>query len=301
MIIKIISLFVCLLTIVSVFPADLAAASQIKLKARSAILINAENGDILYAKSPDRLIQPASLTKILTLYLVREAIHAGRIHLSDRVKISIDSYFTGGSSMFLEEGNYVALEDLIKGIAIVSGNDAAVAVAEYLGGDLQRFVKMMNDKASKLEMRRSRFMNPNGLPAKGQLSTARDIAALARAYIRDFPESLSLHSMQSFTYNDITQKNHNVLLKQYPDVDGLKTGFVRAAGFHLIVTAKRGDTRLIAVVMGEKNPVIRAREAAILLDKGFTMTKTKTKTRGNTSKLKKETRKHEVINIAGLP
>jgi D-alanyl-D-alanine carboxypeptidase len=273
MIFKKIAIYLCLLTIISFFSVELTAAAQSKLTAQSALLINAENGCVLFKKNPDKPIQPASLTKILTLYLVYEAMHAGKINLSDMVEISTDSYVTSGSSMFLEEGDNVAMDDLIKGIAVVSGNDAAVAVAEYLGGNLQQFLKMMNDKASQLGMRHSRFMTPNGLPVEGQISTARDVALLARAYIRDFPESLSLHSIQSFTYNEITQNNNNVLLKQYPDVDGLKTGFVRAAGFHLIVTAKRGDTRLIAVVMGEKNPLIRAQEAAFLLDKGFTMTK----------------------------
>jgi D-alanyl-D-alanine carboxypeptidase len=255
------------------FQTDLFAAPSFKLKAKSAILMNAATGKILYAKNADRPMQPASLTKILTLYLVHEAINEGKIYPSDRVKVSADAYFTAGSSMYLEEGDDVELENLIKGIAVVSANDASVAVAEYLGGNVSRFVKKMNAKAHELGMKRSRFMNPNGLPARGQVSTARDIATLARAYIRDFPESLNLHTMQSFTYGDITQKNHNVLLKSYPDVDGLKTGFVRAAGFHLIVTARRGDTRLIAVVMGEKNPEIRAREAAKLLDKGFKRTK----------------------------
>lgn len=265
----------CLLTIWFAFQPDLFAAPPVKLKAKSAILINAATGKILYKKKADRLIQPASLTKILTLYLLHEAINEGRVYPSDRVKISADAYFTSGSSMYLEEGSDVDMEDLIKGIAVVSANDASVAVAEYIGGDVLSFVKMMNAKARELGMNRSRFMNPNGLPAKGQVSTARDIAKLACAYIRDFPESLSLHAMQSFTYRNIIQTNHNILLKNYPDVDGLKTGFVRAAGFHLIVTAKRDNTRLIAVVLGEKNPVIRAREAEKLLDIGFEITKAK--------------------------
>jgi len=263
-----------------VFQAELFAATPVKLKAKSAILMNATNGKILYSKNADKCLQPASLTKILTLYLVHEAINKGKIYPSDRIKISTDAYLTGGSSMFLEQGSEVELDDLIKGIAVASANDGAVAVAEYLGGNVEHFANMMNAKARELGMRHSRFVNPNGLPAKGQISTARDIARLARAYIHDYPESLSIHSMPSYTYRNITQSNNNVLLKQYPDVDGLKTGFVRAAGFHLVVTAKRGNTRLIAVVMGEKNPKIRAREAAKLLDKGFTMARAKGKRKG---------------------
>lgn len=263
----------CLLSLWFVFQPEVLVASPLKIKAQSAILINAATGKVLYIKKADRPIQPASLTKIMTLYLLHEKINLGKIFPSDRVKISTDAYFTGGSSMYLEEKSDVELEDLIKGIAVVSANDASVAVAEYIGGDVASFVKMMNVKARELGMKHSRFMNPNGLPAKGQISTARDIARLARAYIRNFPESLNLHAMQSFTYRNITQSNNNVLLKHYPDVDGLKTGFVRAAGFHLIVTARRDDTRLIAVILGEKNPRIRAQDAEKLLDVGFKMTK----------------------------
>lgn len=263
----------CLLSLWFVFQPEVLVASPLKIKAQSAILINAATGKVLYIKKADRPIQPASLTKIMTLYLLHEKINQGKIFPSDRVKISTDAYFTGGSSMYLEEKSDVELEDLIKGIAVVSANDASVAVAEYIGGDVASFVKMMNVKARELGMKHSRFMNPNGLPAKGQISTARDIARLARAYIRNFPESLNLHAMQSFTYRNITQSNNNVLLKHYPDVDGLKTGFVRAAGFHLIVTARRDDTRLIAVILGEKNPRIRAQDAEKLLDVGFKMTK----------------------------
>ncbi|MCX5853253.1 MAG: D-alanyl-D-alanine carboxypeptidase [Deltaproteobacteria bacterium] len=273
MAIKKITLCLCFLALSFVFQTELFAVSSVKLKAKSAILVNAATGKILYAKNVDKPMQPASLTKILTLYLVHEAINEGKIYPSDGVKISTDAYFTSGSSMYLEDGAEVELEELIKGVAVASANDASVAIAEYLGGDVGSFVKKMNAKAHKLGMSRSYFKNPNGLPAKGQVSTARDIAKLARAYIRDFPESLNLHAMQSFTYRNITQTNHNVLLKHYPDVDGLKTGFVRAAGFHLIVTARRDGTRLIAVVMGETNPVIRAQEAAKLLDIGFRMTK----------------------------
>jgi len=262
----------CLLFIVFVCQMESLAAPP-RLRAKSAVLLNATNGKILYAKNPNRPIQPASLTKILTLYLVHEAVSEGKINLSDKATISMEAYLTGGSSMYLEEGSDVELEDLIKGIAIVSANDASVAVAEHLGGDVAHFVKMMNTKARALGMNHSKFINPNGLPAKGQVSTALDFAKLARSYIRNFPDSLNIHAMKSFKYRDITQNNRNDLLRQYPDADGLKTGFVRSAGFHLIATAKRGDTRLIAVLMGERNRAIRSREASRLLDQGFKMTK----------------------------
>jgi len=270
----------CLLVIASsiFFEGELSAAPRIKLKAKSAILVNDSTGRVLFAKNPDRPMQPASLTKILSLYLVHEAIAQGKIQSTDMVKISINAQITGGSSMYLVDETEVVLDDLIKGIAVVSANDASVAVAEHLGGSIDGFVRMMNAKAKTLGMKRSHFVNPNGLPAKGQVSTARDILKLSRAYIRNFPEALQVHSMQEYTFANITQRNSNNLLGQCEDVDGLKTGFVRAAGFHLVATAKRGDTRLIAVVMGEKNPRIRARDTTKLLEQGFRMVAGKGKT-----------------------
>ena len=267
------TLCLCLLIVTLFFSySEIVAAPRGKLKAKAAILMNIDSGSILYAKNPDKPMQPASLTKILSLYLVYEAINEGKVHLSDKVKISTNAQLTGGSSMYLVDETEAALEDLIKGMAVVSANDASVAVAEHIGGSVNGFVKMMNAKARELGMKHSHFINPNGLPAKGQVSTARDILILSHAYIRDFPEALRMHSMQEYTYRDITQHNNNTLLKQHEDVDGLKTGFVRASGFHLVATAKRGDTRLIAVVMGERNPKTRERETVKLLEQGFRMT-----------------------------
>jgi len=263
----------CLIVVASFFffDGELSAAPRIKLKAKSAILINDSNGKVLYAKNPDKPMQPASLTKILSLYLVHEAINEGKINPADKVRISTNAQITGGSSMYLVDETEVVLDDLIKGIAVVSANDASIAVAEHLGGSINSFVRMMNAKAKVLNMKRSHFVNPNGLPARGQVTTARDILKLSRAYIKDFPEALQIHSMQEYTFANITQRNSNPLLGQCEDVDGLKTGFVRAAGFHLVATAKRGDTRLIAVVMGEKNPRIRTRDTTRLLEQGFRM------------------------------
>jgi len=272
--------FICLFVVASFlfFPeADLLAASRIKVRAKWAILINDSTGKILYAKNPDRPMQPASLTKILSLYLVHEAVTQGKIHLEDKVRISMNAQITGGSSMYLVDETDVGLDDLIKGMAVVSANDASIAVAEYLGGSIAGFVQMMNAKAKILGMKRSYFVNTNGLPARGQVTTARDMLKLSRAYIRDFPEALQIHSMQEYTYANITQRNSNTLLRQREDVDGLKTGFVRAAGFHLVATAKRGDIRLIAVVMGERNPRVRAKDATRLLEQGFRMVAVKGK------------------------
>jgi len=289
--IKKIAFYLCLLVVFFLCaPTELLAAPSSKIKAKSAIVMNADSGRILYAKNPDKLMQPASLTKILSLYLVHEAINAGKIKPTDRVKISVDAQLTGGSSMYLVDDNETALEDLIKGMAVVSANDASVAVAEHLGGNIEKFVEMMNDKARELGMKRSRFINPHGLPAEGQVSTARDMLKLSRAYIRDFPGALNIHSMREYTYRDITQQNNNTLLTQCTDVDGLKTGFVRAAGFHLVATAKRENTRLIVVVMGEKSIKIREREALRLLEKGFRKSLKKRKSVPKQRKLDKFTK-----------
>jgi D-alanyl-D-alanine carboxypeptidase len=251
------------------FAGHLSAADKLRITSRSAILMDMGSGRILYSQNADDAIQPASITKVLTLYVADEAILEGRVHPRDRVKISRQAGRTGGSKMFLQAGSELPLEELLKGVAVVSANDASVAVAEHIGGGIEEFVRRMNNKARELGMSRSVFRNPNGLPAKGQVTTARDIGILARAYLERFPESLSIHSLQHYTYRDITQRNHNVLLKSYPNADGLKTGWVQKAGYHLVATAKRGETRLIAVIMGAKNPKIRAREAEELLDEGF--------------------------------
>jgi D-alanyl-D-alanine carboxypeptidase (penicillin-binding protein 5/6) len=264
-------LIACLIILI---PAGhLPAADRLQLTARSAILMDMTSGRILYTRNADAPIQPASITKVLTLYVADEAIVEGKVHPRDSVKISRNAGQTGGSKMFLQAGSVLPLEELLKGMAVVSANDASVAVAEYIGGDIETFVKKMNRKARELGMYRSYFRNPNGLPAKGQVTTAKDILTLACAYLQRFPESLSIHSQQYYTYRDITQHNRNSLLYRYPDVDGLKTGWVQKAGYHIVATAKRGDTRLIAVVMGAKTPAIRAKETERLLDEGFRITR----------------------------
>jgi serine-type D-Ala-D-Ala carboxypeptidase (penicillin-binding protein 5/6) len=249
----------------------LSAADDLKLTVRSAILMDMTAGRILYTHNADDPLPPASITKLLSLYLVDEAIREGRVHPTDPVKISRNAGRTGGSKMFIQAGSEIPLGELLKGIAVVSANDASVAVAEYIGGNVERFVEQMNLKARELGMSQSCFKNPNGLPARGQYTTARDMMILSCDYLRRFPECLDLHSQRYYTYRDITQRNRNSLLGQYPDVDGLKTGWIVKSGYHLVATAKRGNTRLIAVVMGAKTPSIRARETERLLDEGFRM------------------------------
>lgn len=236
---------------------------------RSAILIDAADGQVLYEQDADTLIPPASVTKILTLYLAFDAIKQGQIHPWDLVRISQRAANTGGSRMGLRAGTEVPVEELIKGIGVVSGNDAAVAMAEHLSGSVEDFVEKMNIKAKQLGMVNSEFKTPNGLPAQGQVTTARDLAKLSSSYIQHYPEALHIHSMTSYTYCKATHHNANRLLGVCPGVDGIKTGFVCAAGFNLAATAKRGDVRLIAVVMGARAPWVRTVETEKLLEAGF--------------------------------
>ncbi len=240
-----------------------------RIDAHSAILVEVSTGTVLFEKDADDPIEPASFTKIASLYLVFEAIKQGRIHLNDNVFISEEAWRTGGSKMFVGIGTRVPLEELIKGIAVDSGNDACVATAEYLSGSVDTFVDAMNRKAKELGMTRTRFLTPNGLPAEGQITTARDMATLDTAYLKAFPQALDFHSMKEYSFNNITQYNRNHLLLKDPTIDGLKTGYIAASGYHLSATSKRDGMRLIAVVMGAKSPPVREREALKLLNYGF--------------------------------
>ncbi len=253
----------------SAVAASARNTAPVEVAATSAVLSEVATGEVLLAQNADAPIAPASFTKLLTLYLVFEALERGDVHLNDLVWISKRAWKTGGSKMFIEVGKKVPLEELIKGIAVVSGNDACVAVAEHLYGSVEAFVDAMNQKARELGMTHSHFETPHGLPAEGQVTTARDMAILARAYIRRFPQALRYHSMTEYTYNGITQPKRNRLLLKDRSVDGLKTGYVAEAGYHLAATAERNGMRLLAVVMGAKSPAVREREALKLLNYGF--------------------------------
>ncbi|MBN1545900.1 MAG: D-alanyl-D-alanine carboxypeptidase [Syntrophaceae bacterium] len=245
-------------------PAEAKKAGDPNVK--SFIVVNASTGSMLKAKNIDQPIPPASLAKVLSLYVILDALQHKEICLHDHVKISKKAWKTGGSQMFLEPGTEVVLEELLKGMAIVSANDAAVALAEHVSGDVPHFVERMNEEARKLGMRDSFFVNPHGLPAKGEITTARDMATLAAAYIRRFPWALSfLHSRQSYSYNNISQPNRNRLLGKYPEVDGLKTGFTWVSGYHTIVTARTANQRFIIVLMGARTSGKRNQEAGRLL------------------------------------
>jgi serine-type D-Ala-D-Ala carboxypeptidase (penicillin-binding protein 5/6) len=242
---------------------------KVSVNARGAVLIDAVTGQLLLESDKDLKIEPASFVKVLTLYVVFDLIRSGRAKLSDEVFVSHKAWKTGGSQMFIEVNSKVALEDLIKGIAVVSGNDACVAVAEHLYGSTEDFVDVMNETAQKIGMKNSLFKNPHGLPDPQQYTTPYDMGLLARQYIHEFPHALQYHSMLEYTYTGITQYNRNGLLRKDDSVDGLKTGYVADSGYHLLATAKRGNRRLIAVVMGASTTNVREQEARKLLNYGY--------------------------------
>lgn len=249
-------------------PVSFTGEFQIDTKA--SLLMDMKSGRVLYAQDADTPIPPASLTKVLTLYLLNEYLQAGKLKADETIPVTTEASHQGGSTMRLRTGEQVPVEELIKGIAIASANDGCMAVAQYLGkGDPAPFIAAMNQKAKELGMSNSLFLNPNGLPAEGQVTTARDMALLAKQYLERFPEVLAIHSTTEFTHNNRVRHNSNSLLGKVEGVDGLKTGFVCASGFNIVVTAKRGDTRLVAVVLGAKNRRVREREATRLVEEGF--------------------------------
>ena len=243
--------------------------SGLSVRAKSAVLMEYSSGKLLQQQNKDEQIPPASFAKVLTLYVVFDLIDKGQAGLSDEVFISEKAWRTGGSKMFVREGERVPLEELIKGIAVVSGNDACVAVAEHFFGSEEAFVKVMNETARKLGMTNSHFNNSHGLPSRGQLTTAHDMALLAMHYLKDFPQALPYHSLTEYTFSDIRQYNRNRLLRRDPSVDGLKTGFTAASGYHLLSTAEREGRRLISVLMGTTSPAVRTEESAKLLNYGY--------------------------------
>jgi D-alanyl-D-alanine carboxypeptidase (penicillin-binding protein 5/6) len=256
-------------------PAPIAAPPPPPEIAASAyILIDYDTGNVLAEKNVDQRVPPASLTKIMTSYIAAREIESGRIHLTDDVPISVNAWKHAApeekqSAMFIREGTTVKLEDLLRGVIIQSGNDATVAVAEYVGGSENAFVDLMNQQAKTLGMFGSHFMNSDGLPDPEHYSTVRDLATLARALIHDHPTHYAIYSEKSFRYNDIDQPNRNRLLWRDRTVDGVKTGHTAEAGYCLIASAMRDGTRLISVVMGTSSDEARMVESQKLLSYGY--------------------------------
>lgn len=252
-------------------PPQVAQTAQgiLQCDAQSAVLMDGFTGQILYEQNPHLRIPPASFVKVLTLCIVFDALRAGQLKPDDSVTVSERAWRTQGSKMFIKVGDRVKVEDLLKGIAIASGNDASVAIAEHLAGSEEVFASKMNEKANLLGLKDSQFKNSHGMPADGQYTTAMDMALLARRYIEECPEALALHSTTEFEYNGIRQGNRNTLLQKNMGVDGLKTGHIEESGYHLLATAKRDGQRMIAVVMGCDKMRKRAQEAQKLLEYGF--------------------------------
>lgn len=250
-----------------IFPQT--AQPNLHIQSQAAVLMDSLSGQILYEQDQKRKIAPASLAKILTLYLAFDALRAGQIKMDDLVTVSRKAWETGGSKMFVREGERVKVEDLMKGIAIVSANNACVVMAEHLAGTEEAFVAKMNEKARLIGLKESQFKNSHGMPTQDQYTTAIDIALLARSYIENHPEALAFHSATEFGYNGVLQQNRNTLLRKGIGVDGLMTGYTEESGYHLMATAKRENRRMIAVAMGCKKINQRTIEAQKLLEYGF--------------------------------
>lgn len=243
------------------------AAPQIAAKAY--VVMDADTGKVIAEKKADEAFPPASLTKLMTSYVVAYELGKGNISKQDLVLVSEKAWRTQGSRMFIREGTQVRLEDLMKGIIIQSGNDASVAVAEHIAGSETAFADLMNQHADLLGMNNTTFYNATGLPHKGHKSSAVDMAQLARAIIQQYPEHYGIYSEKYFTYNKIRQPNRNKLLWRDKTVDGLKTGHTDEAGYCLVSSAKRDGMRLISVVMGTRSEEARAQESQKLLSYGF--------------------------------
>ncbi len=245
-------------------PTELAG-----IEAKSYFLQDFHTGRTLAALNADQRVDPASLTKMMTTYVVLQALASGRFKPTDLVNVSEKAWRTGGSKMFIKVGSQVELETLLHGVIIQSGNDACVALAEHVAGNEAAFADLMNAQAQRLGLKDTHFTNSTGLPDPELYSTARDLAVLATALIRDFPEHYKVHAQREFIYNGIKQQNRNTLLGKDPSVDGVKTGHTEAAGYCLVASAQRNGLRLVSTVLGSKS--VKAREVAsqTLLNHGF--------------------------------
>ena len=247
-----------------------------QIAAKSWLLLDATSGQVIAAQDPNLRIEPASLTKIMTAYVTFEAIRDKKLALNTMVNVSTRAWKVDASSskMFIDPATPVSVSDLLHGLMVQSGNDAAVALAEAVAGDEGTFVTLMNREAQRMGLKNTRFANPHGLPSPDNFSTAQDLATLANRVIRDFPEFYKIDSVKQFTYNKITQQNRNRLLWLDPTVDGMKTGHTESSGYSMIASARRangttGQRRLISVVLGTTSDSVRTQESQKLLNWGF--------------------------------
>lgn len=266
-------LFACLISLPFTVTANELITADVPtpaLAAKAFVLRDANTGSLLAASNPDMPVEPASLTKVMTAYLTFEAVKQKRLSLSQTLPVSQKAWKVEGSKMFIDTTMTVTVDELLHGLIIQSGNDAAVTLAEGIAGSEELFAALMNKKAAALGMKNSHFMNATGLPDPAHITTARDLSVLANALIRDYPHDYQrLYSQKEYTYNKITQPNRNRLLFLDPSVDGMKTGHTQSAGYCLISSAKRNDFRLISVVLGTASDNVRAAESQKLLNFGF--------------------------------
>lgn len=257
-----------LLLCFTAFPA-FAQQPALSVAAKSFTLVDFHTGQTLISQNAHERLEPASLTKLMTAYVVFSALKQKRITLDQVVSVSNASWRMVGSRMFIEPNKRVTVDELIRGMIVQSGNDACVALAELIAGSEEIFAHMMNEEAARLHMTNTHFTNSTGLSHPEHYSSAHDLALLATAIIRDFPEFYPLYSLREYTYNGITQSNRNRLLWIDPHVDGMKTGWTQAAGYCLITSSKRDDRRLVSVVMGAATANVRSKESQRLLNYGF--------------------------------
>ncbi|HMB74120.1 MAG TPA: D-alanyl-D-alanine carboxypeptidase family protein [Gammaproteobacteria bacterium] len=246
-----------------------------QIAASSYMLMDFNTGEIIAESNADAVVEPASITKLMTSYVAFRALEEGLIAQTDQVRVSEKAWRTGGSRMYIEVDTEVSVEDLLRGMIVQSGNDASIALAEHVAGSEDAFVSLMNQYADTLGMQNTHFENTTGLPAGGHLTTARDSAIIARAIIEEFPDLYRLYAEREFTYGEIRQPNRNGLLWRDDSVDGLKTGHTDAAGYCLVSSAQRGPMRLIAVVMGAPSAQSRLDSSQALLNYGFRFYETK--------------------------
>lgn len=242
---------------------------RLEVQSPSAVLMDGVTGQVVFEKYPGTRFSPASFVKMMTLYLAFNALKGGRAKPDQEVLVSEKAWKMGGSQMFLEVGDKVPFIELIKGVAVISANDGSVAIAEFLEGSEKAFVGKMNEKTKALGLKKTHFVNSHGLFAENQYTTAYDTAILGFHYVKDHPDALALHSIPEYEYGGIKQQNWNRLLEMDERVDGLKTGYLSDAGYHIVVSAKEGEQRLIAVVMGTDTSRRRDKDALKLLEFGF--------------------------------
>ena len=270
---RLISFLVCCVVSCASFAA-VPVPKPPSIDARAYVLIDFQSGRILAADKPDAQMEPASITKLMTSYAVFRALQEKRLSLTDNVTISEHAWKAEGSRTFAQVGTQIPVDILIKGMTVQSGNDATIALAEKIGGTEDGFVQMMNSYAGELGLKNSHFNDSSGLPGPTHYMSAHDIAILSRVLIRDYPEYYKYYSIREFEYGGIKQQNRNGLLARDPTVDGIKTGHTDSAGYCLASSAKRGETRLISVVLGTASFKAREDASAALLNYGFTFFET---------------------------